>query len=136
MKVTDHIEQLLRQGRKRKELVELGFPKSVVTRVYRCLHGERRRLQPKPLKGVGGTERHSQPVATSQGEVESIQQKLNLLEAEFERQEEWLVAVTSDLEDMEGRLNGTPALGLRHRFSCDCGAPGFVAVRIRCTKCV
>ena len=35
MKVTEHVERLLRQGRKPKELIELGFPKSVVTRVRR-----------------------------------------------------------------------------------------------------
>jgi len=37
MKVSKHVERLLRQGKKPKELVELGFPKRVVTRVYRQL---------------------------------------------------------------------------------------------------
>lgn len=41
MKVTEHIEELLRQGRKPKELIELGFPKSVVTRVRRRLRDEK-----------------------------------------------------------------------------------------------
>lgn len=40
MKVTEQVEHLLRQGRKPKELVELGFPKSVVTRVRRRLREE------------------------------------------------------------------------------------------------
>ncbi len=34
MKVTEHVEQLLRQGHKPKELEELGFPKRVITRVH------------------------------------------------------------------------------------------------------
>ena len=38
MKVTEQVEHLLQQGRKPKELVELGFPKSVVTRVRRQRH--------------------------------------------------------------------------------------------------
>jgi len=37
MKVTVHIEKLLREGRKPAELVELGFPKAIVTRVRRQL---------------------------------------------------------------------------------------------------
>lgn len=41
MKTTEHVEQLLRQGRKPKELVELGFPKSIVTRVRRQLKEEK-----------------------------------------------------------------------------------------------
>ena len=35
MKTTEHVEYLLRQGRKPKELLELGFPKQVITRVRR-----------------------------------------------------------------------------------------------------
>ncbi len=51
MKVTEHIEHLLRQGRKPTELMELGFPKSVVTRVRRQLKDEKTGLQPKTPKG-------------------------------------------------------------------------------------
>jgi DNA-directed RNA polymerase subunit RPC12/RpoP len=40
MKATEHIENLLRQGRKPKELIELGFLKTTVTRVYRKLRKE------------------------------------------------------------------------------------------------
>lgn len=47
MKVTKHVEQLLRQGRKAKELVELGFTKSVVTRVRRQLKQEKATPQTK-----------------------------------------------------------------------------------------
>jgi len=48
MKITEHVEHLLRQGRKPKELIELGFPKSVVTRVRRQLREEK----PVPRSGT------------------------------------------------------------------------------------
>ena len=44
MKVTQHVEHLLKQGRKPKELIELGFPRSVVTRVRRQLRNGKRNL--------------------------------------------------------------------------------------------
>jgi len=95
MKVAEHVEHLLRQGKKPKELVELGFSKQVVTRVRRQLREEKAAQQ---VKVARSTESFS-------------------------------------VEDLESYLDGIPALGLRHRFKCDCGASGFVAVRIECTKC-
>jgi len=52
MKVSKHIEQLLRQGRKRKELIKLGFPKPLVTRVDRQLKKEKAALKAKALVGA------------------------------------------------------------------------------------
>ena len=40
MKTTDHVEYLLRQGKKPKELMALGFPEQVITRVRRLLKEE------------------------------------------------------------------------------------------------
>jgi hypothetical protein len=40
-RVTEHIERLFKQGYKRREIVELGFPERVVTRVYRQLRKEK-----------------------------------------------------------------------------------------------
>ena len=51
MKVTEHVEYLLRQGRKPKELVELGFPKLVVTRVRRQLRKHKAAPQTKVPRG-------------------------------------------------------------------------------------
>jgi len=51
MKVTEHIEHLLRQGRKPKELVELGFPKQVITRVRRQLEVEKTASQMRTQEG-------------------------------------------------------------------------------------
>jgi len=47
MKVTKHVEKLLRQGHKPKELIQLGFPKPVVTRVNRQLRKEKTAVQTK-----------------------------------------------------------------------------------------
>ena len=80
MKATEHIEQLLRQGRKPKELVELGFPKPVVTRVRRQLRQEKATLHPKVPKGKADTKARSQASAGSP--VESALQKVdNLVKA-------------------------------------------------------
>jgi ribosomal protein L37E len=40
-----------------------------------------------------------------------------------------------DIEELQNCLDGTPALGLKHHFKCHCGASGFVALHIKCTKC-
>lgn len=65
MKVTEHIEHLLRQGRKPRELVELGFPKSVVTRVRRRLRGEKAATRAKIPKGATGAKKLPQPAPES-----------------------------------------------------------------------
>ena len=54
MKVTQHVEHLLRQGRKPKELVELGLPKQVVTRVRRQLTEEEKASRPGTEKDKCG----------------------------------------------------------------------------------
>ncbi len=64
MKVTEHVEQLLRQGRKPKELIELGFSKSVVTRVRRQLREEKATSEKKvPEKSIpqAGTQLQTPP---------------------------------------------------------------------------
>jgi len=130
MKVTEHIEQLLKQGRKPKELIELGFPKRVVTRVRRQLREKETVPQSRTQKG--GVE------PTPLVETTAVQTGLKSLEGEVQQLEsrvEILEAISAKIEDIEYRLQGTPALGLKHRFKCDCGASGLVAVRFQCTKC-
>ena len=132
MKMMKHVEQLLKQGRKPKELVELGFAKSVVTRVGRQLKEE------KAAKGRGEVKSHPQPSAVSSDEIAPIEQRLASLESEIRELDtrvDVLEAIGTDLEDIEARLSGTPALGLRRRFTCPCGASGFLALHIQCTKC-
>jgi len=124
MKVTEHVEHLLRQGRKPKELIELGFPKSVVTKVRRRLKEEKAAPQSKTKEG-GTIETPLEPRAGClESNVQELQSRVEVLET-----------IVAELCDIENRLDGTPALGLKHRFNCSCGASGLVAVRIKCTKC-
>jgi len=138
MKVTEHVEHLLRQGRKPKELVELGFSKQVVTRVRRRLREEKTTPQPRTEKGKDRGESHSQSTVTPHMETAPVPPKLGSLESKIQQLEsrvEALEALGAELEDIETRINSTPALGLKHHFKCDCGSSGYVALRIKCTKC-
>ena len=135
MKTTEHVEHLLRQDRKPKELIELGFPKSVVTRVRRQLRKETEASELKTQQGKAQAK--SGPVMPST-ETTPVQPKQGSLESkvqELQNRVEMLETLRAKLEDIENRLKGTPALGLKNRFQCDCGASGFVALHIQCTKC-
>ena len=141
MKTTEHIEYLLRQGKKPKELQELGFPKRVVTRVSRKLRQEKHKPEENPAKtekvisGVGGT------AVTSHNEIAKLESRLAAMDSDLkelkeqtsELREAVLGAVTP--EELEEQLDGTIGLGLKQRFECQCGATGLVAMRVRCTKC-
>lgn len=76
MKVTEHVEHLLRQGRKPRELVELGFPKSVVTRVRRQLRKEKARLVATLSGGTAQVESHLQTLAESPDKIAAVERKL------------------------------------------------------------
>ncbi len=120
------------------ELVELGFSKSLVTRVRRQLREKKTASGPKIAKGRSNAKRQAEPSLTSPAEMAPIQQKLVSVESEIrglETRVKALEALGSHLEDVEDRLNATPAVGLGHRFTYNCGASGFVALHIRCTKC-
>ena len=79
MKITEHVEHLLRQRRKPKELIELGFPKRVVTRVRRQLREEE--TVPRSRTQKGGVE-VTPPVEMTdvQPSLESLEGKVQLLE--------------------------------------------------------
>ena len=137
MKVTEYVERLLRQGKKPKELIELGFPKSVVTKVRRQLRVEKAAPQSRTQKV---TEVGSRPRSAVTPLVEatpdqprpgSLESKVQQLESQLDV----LEAIIAELGNIETRLDGIPTLGLKHDFKCDCGASGFVAVHIKCTKC-
>ena len=142
MKIAEHVEYLLRQGRKSKELVELGFSKKVITRVRRQLRKEKESQQVTAQKGGRADKVQSQPLASSEESTTAIQERLASLESKVvELQDQISLVETAQaecvsLEDLEKHVNGTPALGLRHRFKCRCGASGYVALRIRCTSCL
>lgn len=127
MKVTEHVENLLRRGRKPKELLQLGFPKSVVTMVRRQLREEKKAQRDKFPKGEKKL-KEEQHEPTALPTQMAMQQDLLFLQGEVHKVKEQIVVV-------EATLDGTPALGLKNRFQCNCGASGFVALRVQCTKC-
>jgi len=141
MKMSKHVEKLLREGRNPKELVELGFPKSVITRVRRQLKKEKACQASEVTTGEAVVKGLHQSPTVSPEEIAHTEERLVFLENEVEHLRDWLsqldgtVAERTSLEDMKACLDGTPALGLKHRFTCDCGASGFVALHIQCTKC-
>lgn len=141
MKTTEHVEYLLRQGKKPRELLALGFPKKVVTRVRRQLRQEKAVQQGEAPKGRGEAKGSPQPQVASGEDTVTVERKLVSIESylnELKGRLEFLeaaVAESASLEDIEARLDGTPALGLKNRFECECGASGLVALHIQCTKC-
>ena len=85
MKMMEHVEHLLRQGRKPKELVELGFPKQIVTRVRRRLRQEKVVLEGKVQKGMAQPESGLQSLAESPEQMAVIQQKLRAMETGLQK---------------------------------------------------
>jgi hypothetical protein len=66
-----------------------------------------------------------QPSSTSSPERALIEQKLASLETKLhkvETQVEALEAMKSSVQAIEARMEGTPALGLKQHFKCQCGA--------------
>jgi hypothetical protein len=128
MKVTEHVEHLLRQGRKPVELVELGFPKSVVTKVRRQLREEKAAQHTDVLKG-NDVKDHLAGLAALRDELAVMHEKLVSLESHLQGMDKAIKA-------LKARLDGTPSAGLKARFECThCGAQGLLATYIKCTKC-
>lgn len=136
MKTTAHVERLLRQGKKPKELLALGFPKRVVTMVRRRLREEKSSQVAKLAKGGRRAKSHllsSDPEesrhatvprpAASDREFNELTRRVELLEGKA-------VGIAT-LKNWQEALDATPALGLKNHFQCDCGASGFVALHIQ-----
>jgi len=85
VKVTEHVEHLLRQGRKPKELVELGFPKSVVTKVRRQLREGKATPRTKVPEGTAQPESHLQTLAVSPDQMAIIQRKVQSMADDLQR---------------------------------------------------
>jgi len=135
MKVSQHVQKLLEEGRHPRELVELGFPKSVVTRVRRQLKAEKRPKGLKVTEDRTQVKSYSQALAALPANMALADERLASMESEIQDLQNQLEVLSMSVDEIESRLDGTPALGLKHRFTCSCGAPGFVALRIQCTKC-
>lgn len=85
MKVTEHVEHLLRQGRKPKELIDLGFPKSVVSRVRRRLREEKAAKEAKMPRETNLAKRHRETVAEPRDSMAAIEQKMDSVEKDLQR---------------------------------------------------
>ena len=85
MKVTKHVEKLLRQGQKPKELIELGFSKSVVTRVRRQLREEKATLQKKEPERASQGEIQLQTTPESPETLATIWQKVQSIADDLQR---------------------------------------------------
>jgi len=189
LKVTKHIEQLLRQGRKPKELIDLGFAKATVTRVYRRVRREKAAVRTKEPEVAPQAKSHLPTLPESPQKMANDLQKVdNLMAAAQElgtyrcetcpyqkdsvctlqtwtnqgeiprgigepvaagnEKPEWYIKpspfycamCTAPLEDhindVEDQTLDTPLWGARHGITCDCcGSKGWIAIRIKCTKC-
>jgi len=141
MKAIEHVEYLLTQGKDPKELVELGFPKHVVTRVSRRLKKEKAAERVRAPNSERKGKALSETSAVSADNVVAIPEKLVFLESNLKAMQKRIGVLEAQnaqavsVDDLNSRLKGTPVLGLKQRFKCDCGASGFVAVHIQCTKC-
>lgn len=135
MKLAEQVEYLLKRGKKPKELEELGFSKQIITRVRRKSREEKKISQQKDKMSKGSTEILPQ---SNEASIEITDTQLELQEAlvgRVQQLEAQLDSLGITLKNIETRINGTPALDLKHRFKCDCGSSGFVALHIMCTKC-
>ncbi len=104
----------------------------------RQLREEKAAPQLRTQKGRTEVENRPRSVVTPLVETTPLQPRPGSLESKVQQLEsrvDVLEAISAELEDMETLLGGAPALGLEHDFKCDCGASGFVAVHIICTKC-
>lgn len=141
MGVTDHVYELLRKGHKAKELLELGFSKNAISRARQKIRTEREaerakvpqhkpREVPDPQRGsITGNDSITQiqKLTSLESQVAELHDLLRTLEIER--------ATYVTAAQFEARVDGTPLLGLRKRFKCDCGIEGYLAVHIRCTDC-
>ena len=114
MRVTEHIEQLLRQGWKQKELVELGFPKPRVTMVARRLRSKKAAARAKVSNGEACTKSYSQPEVVSASRTAPVQQKQVYQESDLQKADNLLEA----LPELMALVAAARELGTHRREKC------------------
>ena len=114
MKVSKHVEQLLRQGRKPRELVQFGFPKSVVTRMRRRLREEKATLEKKVPKGAPQAENQLQTPPESPDRIAAVEQKLQSMATDMQKVDS-LVQVLSEVTFL---MAAARQLGAYRRETC------------------
>ena len=126
--------------------VEVGCYEAIYGKVWRRVLGrqlreEREQQKQTARKVKGGAKDRPQSPAPSVQQPTGIIEILTTLDAKYGEVLERLSVIETvqaesvSLKDLEGRLAGTPALGLKHHFQCECGESGCVALQIQCTKC-
>jgi len=90
MKMSEHVETLLRQGKKPRELLELGFPKQVITRMNRRLKKERAAQHQRVPKAKGRAKSLPEPVVVSPEPISPVDQGL--------------ASLKNDINELRGRI--------------------------------
>jgi len=121
MRVTEHVEHLLRQGRKPKELVELGFSRQVVTRVRRRLRKEKAAPLAKVSQGVARAESHLLTPAQLSEQVAAIQQELRTLEDKLRKTD----SLVKELLEIKVLVAAAQQLGTYRHEKCPYQKDGF-----------
>ena len=141
MKTAEHVEFLLKQGKKPRELEELGFSKHIITRVRRQLKEEREQQKQTMQETVSGHKNQRESPIPHVQQPTGLLELLNTLDKKYGEVLGRLSAMEAakaefvSSSDLEERLAGTPALSLRYRYQCECGESGYVALRMQCTNC-
>jgi hypothetical protein len=114
MKVTKHIEQLLRQGRKPRELIELGFSKSIVTRIHRQLREEKVALEGKVPKQLAQAETQLPTPPESPETIATIWQKVQSMANDLQR----IDSLIQSLSEVTLLMAAARQLGTYRRETC------------------
>jgi hypothetical protein len=114
MKVTEHVEQLLRQGRKSRELVELGFPKLVVTRVRRQLRKEKTAVQTKVPEVAPQAETQLQTPPELPETIATIWQKVQSMASDLQKIE----SIIQALPEVAVLIAAAREFGIYKRDTC------------------
>jgi len=121
MKVSKHVEKLLRQGRNPKELVELGFPKSVVTRVRRQLRKEKAVLKGIVPEGTAEAESHPQVPAELPEKIAVIEQRLLSMADSLQKVD----TLTEAMSEVTALIAAAREFGTSKRAACLCHEDGL-----------
>jgi len=114
MKITEHVEQLLREGRKPRELIELRFPKSVVTKVYRRLKGEKATLKAKAPEGAAQVETPLPTLPESPETIATIWQKVESMTSDLRRMD----SLIQELSEVMTVITAAQEFGNYRRDTC------------------
>ena len=114
MKVTEHVEHLLRQGRKPKELIEFGFPKSVVTKVRRQLREKKAAADTKAPGVMAQAETHVQSLPESPEKMAALWQKLQSMARDLQKVD----SLAESLPEVTALMAAAQQLGTYRREFC------------------